>query len=132
MKKTIYVLGNPLLKSDSLPLKLLPLLKKHCPDIDFDILDPTEELIFNSNQDLILVDTVIGITKVTIFHDLSSFAFSPRVTVHDFDLPINLGILQKLKKIKNITIIGIPAKGKEEVILKEIIDLLYTQLTFRK
>lgn len=132
MNNTVYVLGNPLLRSDSLPLQLLPLLKKRCPHIDFDILDPTEELIFNTNQDLTLIDTVIGIDKVTVFHDLSCFAYSPRITVHDYDLPINLGILQKLKKIKNITIIGVPKTGNVEEILQEVINALYIHLTFKK
>lgn len=132
MKKTIYVLGNPLLPSDSLPLKLLPHLRENCPDFLFEILDPTEEISLGVEQDLILIDTIIGVNKVTVFHNLSSLVLSPRVTVHDYDLPINLGMLQKLGKIKKITIIGIPSKGEIKEILKDVINLLYIHLTLRK
>lgn len=132
MKKTVYVLGNPLIPQDRLPIKLLPQLKKYCPQIDFKLLDPTEELPIENTREIVLIDTVISLKKVTIFHDLSYFALSPRVTAHDFDLPLNLGILEKLGKIKNITIIGVPPKGNESQILKEIIDVLYIHLTFKK
>lgn len=131
-KKKIYVLSNPLVGEDILPLKLLPKLQQLCKAFDFEILDPTEEIPSDINEELILIDTVIGIDKVTVFHDLNHFAFSPRVTVHDFDLPINLGILQKLKKIKNLTIIGVPTKGNLSKILNEVINTLYLQLTLRK
>jgi len=132
MKKIVYLLGNPLLTTDSIPIKLLPQLKKFCPDVSFQIFDPTEELQFDTKQNLIVIDAVVGIDKVTQFHDLDSFSFSPRVTVHDFDLLINLKILQKLKRVKDITIIGVPTKGKNRVILKEIINALHNQLTFKK
>lgn len=132
MKKIVYLLGNPLLKSDSIPIKLLPQLKKFCPDVSFQVFDPTEELQFDTKQNLTVIDAVIGIDKVTQFHDLDSFSFPPRVTVHDFDLLINLKILQKLKRVKDITIIGVPTKGKKMVILKEIINALHNQLTFKK
>lgn len=125
MKKTVYVLGNPLINIDSLPIKLLPKLRLLCPQIHFEILDPTEEIQLKNTQDLILIDSVIGIDKVTIFHDLDFFAYSPRVTIHDYDLPINLKLMQKLGKIKKFTIIGVPANGNKQKILNEIINLLY-------
>lgn len=132
MRKSIYVLGNPIVDVDSLPLKLLPKLQKKCPDFSFELLDPTEEIQFNENQELILIDTVIGINKVTAFHDLSYFAYSPRVTVHDYDLPITLGLLQKLGKVKNIIILGIPKEGNFMKILTELVNILYNQFILRK
>ena len=126
MKRIVYVLGNPLVDIDSLPIKLLPKLRRLCPVFNFEKLDPTEELsLLENNQDLLLIDSVIGIDKVTIFHDLDFFAYSPRVTVHDYDLPINLKLMQKLGKIKKFTIIGVPANGNKQKILNEIINLLY-------
>lgn len=125
MKKTVYVLGNPLIALDSLPIKLLPKLQKLCPQFNFEILDPTEEIQVEDDEDLILVDSVLGLDKVTIFHTLDFFAYSPRVSVHDYDLPVNLKLMQKLGKIKRFTIIGIPANGDKQKILNEIINLLY-------
>ncbi len=132
MRKTVYVLGNPLINIDCFPIKLLPKLRILCPQINFEVIDPTEELTFNNQKDLLLIDTVVGIKKVTIFHDLKYFTLSPRVTVHDYDLLLNLSLLKKFGKIKNILIIGIPVKGNQEVILKKIINALYLHLNFKK
>ena|SRR3990170_1543595 len=132
MKKIIYVLGNQVVDIDRIPLKLLPKLQDLCPQFDFVRLDPTEEIQIDETRELILIDSVIGIDKVTVFHDLNYLSLSPRVTVHDYDLPINLGLLQKLDKVKKITIIGIPAVGEVNRILNEVIDTVYIHLTFKK
>lgn len=132
MKRIVYVLGNPLIIIDSLPFKLLPKLRQLCPQFNFEILDPTEELQLADSQDFTCIDTIIGIDKVTVFHDLDFFAYSPRVTVHDYDLPLNLGLMQKLGKLKRITIIGVPAKGNQAKILNEVINSLYIHLNFKK
>ncbi len=118
--------------NDSLPVKLLPKLRQLCPQFNFEILDPTEELRLEDNQDITLIDSVVGIDKVTVFHDLEFFAYSPRVTVHDYDLPINLKLMQKLGKLKKFTIIGIPTKGNKDKILNGIINMLYFHLNFKK
>lgn len=131
MKRIVYILGNPLITIDSLPMKLLPKLRQFCPQFNFAILDPTEELQ-SEYQDFTCIDTVLGIDKVTVFHDLDFFAYSPRVTVHDYDLPLHLGLLQKLGKLKKITIIGVPAKSNEVKILHEVINSLYIHLNFKK
>lgn len=39
----IYVFGNILVDIDSLPIKLIPLLQKEFPDIEFCELDPSED-----------------------------------------------------------------------------------------
>lgn len=131
MRKIVYVLGNSFLSGDSLPVRLLPQLQKQCPQFNFSVLDPTEELQLEG-QDFTCIDTVLGIDKVTVFHDLDFFAYSPRVTVHDYDLPLNLGLMQKLGKLKRITIIGVPAKGNQAKILHEVINSLYIHLNFKK
>lgn len=129
MKKNVYVLGNPVEKSDSLPVKILPRLKKIFPDLNFIYHDPTEEINISDKKELIIIDTVKCLKRVTVFHDINDFLISPRVTVHDYDLPLNLGILKKLGKVKKITIIGIPKKGKEKQILERICFILKNQCT---
>ena len=120
IKTTIYVLGNPVVSSDNAAVKLIPRLRKSFPHINFIHFDPTEELPAALNQNLILIDTVIGIERVTKFDDLDQWKLSPRVTVHDYDLPLMLGVLKKLRKIKNITIFGIPEKGNRKIFLKDL------------
>lgn len=102
----IYIFGNPDLEFDSLPLRILPKLKKDFPNIRFEIKDPNEDWEIPSL--LIIMDTVIGIERIEIFNDLGVFTQSPRVSVHDFDLGTYLRYLKKLGKLETIKIIGVP------------------------
>jgi len=108
----VYVFGNPLLKSDSLPLKILPRLKKTWPLIDFQITDPNENFPPQKEKNLIILDTVFGIKKPTIFDldDFSSLSYRKKrlISPHDYDLLTHLLLLKKLKRIEKAIIIGIP------------------------
>lgn len=123
-KKKVYVLGNPVETADNAAVRLIPELKKKFPHLNFIRFDPTEEFPLN-NKDLIIIDTVIGIKKVTKVEGLDNFSLSPRNSVHDYDLPLTLGILKKLGRIKKVTIIGIPSKVKLSEILKEVKKYLF-------
>lgn len=123
-QKTIYVLGNFVEPLDNAAVLLLPKLQKKFPSINFLPFDPTEELPENPHEDLIIIDTVMGIENAQKFDGLKHWSLSPRVTAHDYDLPLTLGILKKLGKIKNITIIGIPAKHKAKRVWQELTQLL--------
>ena len=116
----IYVLGNDTEPSDSLPVQLLPQLQKLFPQITFNRLDPTEELPEIVTDKLILIDTMMGIKKVKIINDLSYLSLSPRVTAHDYDLPLALGLARKLGKFKKVTIICVPQKGNRKNILAQL------------
>ena len=105
--KKIYCLGNPLLDKDRLVLKIMPNLRKRFPRFNFAYFDPTEGEIENQ---AIFIDTVVGIKKVRTFYDLKNFKFSPRNSVHDFDLPVFLALMLKMKKINSFMIIGVPEK----------------------
>jgi len=105
----IYVFGNLWLKEDSLPLKLLPDLKKLFPKIEFIVCDPNENFPPYGEKDLIILDTVKGIKKPMIldFSNLKSIKSTP-ISPHDYDLMFHLQLLIKLKKINRVKIIGIP------------------------
>ena len=118
-KPTIYVLGNPIEPSDQPVVNLIPKLKTSFPHINFVHFDPTEELPLN-NKNLTIIDTVIGIKKVTRFDDARKWQLSPRVTAHDFDLPLTLGISKKLGRINKVTIIGIPLNVNEKRIFEDL------------
>lgn len=124
-QKTIYVLGNLVEPMDNAAVRLLPKLKKKFPRINFLAFDPTEELPPDIlKKELIIIDAVAGIDRVTKFEGLSHWRLSPKNTVHDFDLPLSLGILQKLGRLKNITVIGIPAEQKTKRVWRDLIQLL--------
>ena len=80
---TVIVFGNPDLPQDSLPLRILPELKKRMSGAEFLVLDPNEE--WPDLDDFTVIDTAQGIDKITVFADLKQFAAAPRLTMHDFD-----------------------------------------------
>jgi len=114
----IYVVGNPLVPEDSMPLKLLPKLKKAYPCIDFEEADPNENFI--PEEGSIIIDTVAGIDRVTLFDSLNAFTETHSVSPHDYDLGFHLLLLKKLHKIQSVRLIGIPQKASSADILKAV------------
>ncbi len=106
MKQTIYVLGNPLVPSDSLPLKMLDDLRVEFPDIDFRELDPSEEL--PDERILLFIDTAQGNDDVRILDDIDKIFDEPRYSLHDFGLGTNLKIMRKLNRLDRAIIICVP------------------------
>ena len=125
----IYVFGNPLVNKDSLPLKLLPELKKEFPKIEFIVADPNENFPPNCERDLIILDTVMGIKKPTIL-DLDDFQKNEKTPVspHDYDLLFHLLLLKKTKKIREVKIIGLPEKTTLDTIDAKVIKIIASLL----
>ena len=120
---TIYVFGNPEIEADSLPIKILPKIKENFPEINFEIKDPNEE--WNVPEELIIIDTVLGIDDVKIFDDLKYFSGAPKVSLHDFDAYANLRYLQKLGRLKKIKIIGVPPMIDYDKAVQKISNLIF-------
>jgi len=106
----IYVLGNPLVHEDSIPLRILPKLKKRFPKIEFVVTDPNENFPPKEETNLVILDTVKGIKKPRLFN-LDRFVINKKTPIspHDYDLLLHLLLLKKIKKIESVTIIGIPS-----------------------
>lgn len=123
----IYVFGNLLVKQDSLPLGLLPVLRKSFPQIEFIVVDPNENFPPKNEKNLIIIDTVLGINKPKVL-DLNDFQMKENAPIspHDYDLLFHLLLLKKLKKVNRVKIIGIPVKAlpREVVIILTSISLL--------
>ena len=102
----ISVFGNPDLDEDNAAIKLIPRLKKQYPKAEIKIEDPSEGL--KPADDWLIVDVCQGISRVTEFEDLDRFAAVRRVSVHDYDLSMELKLLKKLGKIKSLKIICVP------------------------
>jgi len=116
--KKIYVFGNPLVKEDSLPLKLIDKLKKEFPSIEFSEFDTVEDL--ELVEELNIIDTVKGIKKVELIEDIDKIITDKIYSMHDFDLGYNLKLLKKMKIIDKVKIFGVPMNISE----KEAFDQL--------
>ena len=98
----IYVCGNPLVKEDCLPLKILPLLRKKLSSINFVEFEPTEDLPHKS--ELVFIDTVINAKDVMVFDNVDKFVETNALSLHDFDLGLNLKMAKKVKQISIISL----------------------------
>jgi hypothetical protein len=114
----IYVIGNPLVSEDSLPLQLLPRLKESYPRIRFEEADPNDNFI--PEEGSYIIDTVKGLDRVTRFDSLDAFEVTESVSPHDYDLGFHLLLLQKLHKITSVGIIGVPKNGNSEDVFKAV------------
>ena len=119
---TVFIFGNPDVDMDALPFRILPELKKRFPEITFETKDPNEE--WEIPKELIVIDTALGIDQVTIFDDLEPFARSTNLSMHDFDALTNLRFLQKLGKLQEIKIIGLPPTISESNAIQEVSTIL--------
>ena len=120
--KNVFVFGNPDLEFDSLAIRILPKLKKRFPALYFAIKDPHEEL--DLGEEFLIIDTVEGISDVTIFPGLEKFAASPSLTLHDFDVYASLRFAQKINKLPPIKIVGIPPGLPEDQALRKTSEAL--------
>ncbi|MFH1978335.1 MAG: hypothetical protein ABIJ92_03350 [Candidatus Aenigmatarchaeota archaeon] len=117
--KKIFVLGNPLVEQDSLPLKLIKPLSKKFPDIEFEEIDPTENLeVIGRNP--VIIDTILGIKEVRVLTDIDKIELSPNYSMHDYDLGFNLKLLRKMDMLESVFIIGVPDKITKEQALEQI------------
>jgi len=119
----VYLVGNELVKEDSLPIELKEDLVKMFPNILFEEFDPTENLPEDSSN-LVLIDTVMGISVPVVFTDIDVFSSQKAYSMHDFDLGWQLKLYKKLKMIEKVSIIGIPMGMEKTLILEKIKPLL--------
>ena len=119
----IHVFGNQKVKTDSVPLKILPKLKEQFPQIKFIVKDPTE-VINHQEDEWWILDTVQGVNNVTIIDDPSVFANQSSLSVHDYDLTFEIKLLLKLGKLKKIKIVAIPHFMQKDQALVKVTKLL--------
>jgi len=120
--KTIYVFGNPLVKEDSLPLKLINKLKKEFPSLQFKEFDTVEDL--ELEEELNIIDTVKGIKRVELINDIEKISTNKIYSLHDFDLGYNLKLWKKMKMIDKVRIFGVPVKISEKEALEQLFKIL--------
>ncbi len=121
--KTILVFGNPFFAPDAVCLLILPALRKQFPRIRFIETDAVEEF-HEHGPDLVILDAVMGLERVTLLDDSVEFEAPKRTTMHDFDLAHALQLLKKLKKIRSAKIIGVPLGYDEKKAFNEVEILL--------
>lgn len=106
----LYIFGNPDYQPDAQPFQIIEQLQAQLPDLTYEVINPNQDLPFIGQTHVVILDTILGITKPTLIQDdqLDKIKTSPRSSVHDYDLGFQLKYLKKLGKIGKVTIVGIP------------------------
>jgi hypothetical protein len=120
----VFIFGNPDYTPDSLPLEILPELRRRLPDIEFYCLDPQEE--WPEMEELTIIDTIINAREPLVFDTLEVFQNAPHLTMHDFDALTNLRLQQKLGRIKKIRLFGLPPNLNQKEAVSWIVNNLKT------
>lgn len=126
-KITVLVFGNMLVKKDNLPPRLLTQLRAAFPMIEFNELDPTEDLQ-KEGEKLNIIDTAVGIKRVTLIKDIDMIKAGKVYSLHDFDLGQNLKLLKKMGLLKEVNIFAIPQNYSFVKALKELKILIQSTL----
>jgi Ni,Fe-hydrogenase maturation factor len=108
----VYVFGNEDNQQDKIAFEIAS--KIDHKGLNFIKVKPNQDLPFINEKKVIILDAVEGIDKVVEINnkDLDKLVMSKSSTVHDFDLGFQLKYLQKIGKLGEVTIIGIPMNTK--------------------
>ena len=130
MKTVVLCFGNEFVEMDKLPIVLYKELKDKIPDVEFILCESLNEILDYSNHERVFIlDTVKGIQDVSIIYNIELLKERKIYTPHDFDLSLYLKLINRMKKIKNLRIIGIPV-GYDKEKAKEKIKKLLNKLDF--
>ncbi len=128
MPRTVLCFGSHM-KGDDSPFKLCRSLKDAKNDFNFVKCESPIDLMAYADQDeLLIMDTVKGIDKVRLFHDVDDFLNVQSVSVHDMDLGTFLKVLDGMGQLKKVSIIGVPFGSKRSDTLSEIGSILSSAL----
>ncbi len=119
--QTILCFGNPHLDQDSLAVRLADELK--IKGFQFKKCARPEELLENTEPEIIIMDVVKGLSKVDIITDIDEFRLNKIITLHDMDLGFILKLLKETGQIEQVKIIGLPQDLNIEIAKSQIKQL---------
>ncbi|MCI0504134.1 hypothetical protein L0Y65_05495 [Candidatus Micrarchaeota archaeon] len=127
MALSVLVFGNPLVKEDSIALRLLPALRKRFPLVRFKEFDAAENLE-KEGRNLVILDSAVGISDVAVLDGLGSLSCGKACSMHDFDLALTLKLLKKMGRIDSVCIIAVPSNLARKDALTKVVAALRSLL----
>ena len=126
----VYVFGNEYVAEDIRAIEVARELENTVEGISFVLVDPNEDVPFADEPRVVILDTVQGLKDVALLEgdQIDRLILYPRGSVHDFDLTFQLRYLEKLGKLGDVTVIGIPQEGEvDHLLIKSIFRKLVAQ-----
>ena len=118
---SVSVFGNPDLQLDSVPVQLVPKLRRQFPNVRFVVEDPNE-IDLPKHGKWVILDTVRGLERVSwLSVDDIARSRNAGMTAHDYDLSTLLLLAKKLDASFEPNILGVPEGMSEERALSEVI-----------
>lgn len=120
----IFLFGNQDHAQDNIAFIVADKLKTKFKDLEFVTIKPNQDLPFENQEQVIILDAVEGIEEITSItqENIDKIQLPPRFSAHDFDLGFQLKYLQKLGKIRKFTIIGLPMR--KEIIMTRLLKII--------
>jgi Ni,Fe-hydrogenase maturation factor len=122
-KIKILVFGNALVTGDSLPLRLMPALRRRFRSVEFVEFDAAESLE-SEGRDLVILDTAKGPDRVVLLEGIDKVETGKIHSMHDFDLALTLKIMRKMGLLDSVRIIAVPAGYPQKKALEETCALI--------
>ena len=118
---SVSVFGNPDLHLDSVPVQLVPKLRRRFPNVRFVVEDPNE-IDLPKRGKWVILDTVRGLENVS-WLSVDDIARSRKgaVTAHDYDLSTLLLLAKKLDASFEPNILGVPEGMSEKQVLPDVV-----------
>lgn len=118
----VYVFGNEHVAEDRRAIEVARTLKVE--GLSFVFVGPNEDVPFADEPRVVILDTVQGVRGGALIEGIDGLVLSPRGSVHDFDLTFQLRYLEKLGRLGEVVVVGVPQEGE--------VDHLLIQSIFRK
>ena len=120
----VSVFGNPDVKIDSLVVKLVPKLQKKFSELEIRVEDPSEGLKPPEKGMWVILDVAKGVDRIRVFEDLDKLVTEKWVSLHDYDVSMELKLLKRIGKVKEIKIVAVPMEMDKKKALEEITKIL--------
>jgi Ni,Fe-hydrogenase maturation factor len=109
----VYVFGNEDVPEDSKAIEVARKGDRAIDGVSFVFVGPNEDVPFADEGRVVILDAVHGIQDVELIEGdrIDALILAPRGSVHDFDLAFQLRYLKKIRKLGDVTIVGVPQEG---------------------
>jgi Ni,Fe-hydrogenase maturation factor len=112
----VYVFGDKDVPGDEGAIEVAEGLEGAVEGVSFVFVESNEDVPFVDEETIVILDAVHGIGEVALISgdNIDRFAPPPRTTVHDFDLAFQLKYLQKIGRLGEVYVVGIPQEGQAD------------------